>query len=111
MAEEDLTVFNDELLDNGADVLQARPESRAVETAGGARSPRAGFGTVPGGAEAAGRIEGWLQSTRTELGRVATDVADLGGRARQAAQVARDAGPATEAVARLGTPADNTVGR
>lgn len=58
-------------------VWAARPEKRASELITALNVDSAAFGSVPGGAAAAGRMSNWVERSRTEMGRVENEVTDL----------------------------------
>ena len=85
-------------------VWAARPEKRAAELIGALVVDAAAFGTVPGGAAAAGRVGSWVDRSRTEMGRVTSEVTDLEHRTAQNRDLCERGRADTGAAARRGTP-------
>ena len=85
-------------------VLAQRPERAAQQVIDGIAVDGTGFGSVPGGQAAAGRVRAWTDRSRTEMARVAAEVADLerGTAALRDLSVAGEA--RTTAAAKTGTP-------
>jgi hypothetical protein len=92
-------IFDGPLLREAERVLRARPEQPAVTAAGAVAPTAAPFGTVPGGAEAAGRLGAWVETARTDLAVVTTEVANLADGTGRAAGLAEELEPVTTAIA------------
>jgi hypothetical protein len=100
MADGGSLFFNREVLDNGAGVLKSRPERPAVDAVAAIAVDAAAFGTVPGGAEAAGRAREWADRSKTEMAKVTHDVADLGRRTGMARELIDEMDSDTQVLAR-----------
>jgi hypothetical protein len=97
-------VFDAELFAGAEKVLAGRPEQPAKTIVDALRFEAAAFGTVPGAAAASARTSSWVEQTRTEMGRVGAEVADLEVRAREVKGMAIQVDGDTQAAARLGSP-------
>jgi hypothetical protein len=64
--------------------------------------PQAAFGEIPGGAAAFARLSDSYRSMVQELKKVGIDMTDLASRTLAAADLAREADPATQRAARMG---------
>lgn len=98
-------VFDPVLLQAAETTLRGRPEKAAVDLANSLAVTAGAFGTVPGGAEVGGRLDSWATRARSEMLRVATDVADLAERTGRAKQMATDVDGQTQVIAQRGAPA------
>jgi hypothetical protein len=85
-------------------VLAGRPERRASEAINTLTVDGAAFGTVPGGSAAAGRVNSWVDRSRTEMARVVTEVTDLEQSTGRARDLCLHGEAATTAAAHTGTP-------
>lgn len=92
-------IFDWELLETARGVLAGKPEQGAVNAADGMSAEVATFGTAPGGAEAAGRLNDWIIQASRDLMTVTTEVESLSLSTGQAAQLARDLDTSTQAIA------------
>lgn len=92
--------FNRAVLDRGASVLKSAPERPAVDAVAAITVDAGAFGTVPGGAEAAGRMQQWADLSKTQMARVTQDVADLGRRTGMARELIDQMDDDTQTVAR-----------
>jgi hypothetical protein len=101
---EDYVAFNAPALEAERRVLDARPERSAAEVINAMTVDAAAFGTVPGGAAAAGRVTSWADRSRAEMGRIVAEVTDLTGCTGTMRDMCVQAGADTEAAARSGTP-------
>ncbi len=97
-------VFDPALFGRAERVLAGRPERAAKTTIDGLTFTSADFGTVPGATEAHTRTAGWAEQTKTEMGRVAAEVADLEVCTREVKGMAIQVNGDTAAAARLATP-------
>jgi len=79
--------FNRDVLDKGANVLKSAPERPAVEAVAAIVVNAGAFGTVPGGAEAAGHLQQWVDQSKQQMARVTQDIADLGRRTGMAREL------------------------
>jgi len=96
--------FDSPALEAERKVLEARPEQQAATAINAMVVDAGAFGTVPGGTAAAGRVQSWVQRTRTEMDRVGAEVADLQVCTRKARELSDRAAADTIAAARTGTP-------
>jgi hypothetical protein len=92
--------FNREVLDKGASVLKSAPERPAVEAVAAITVNAGAFGTVPGGAAAAGRVQQWADQGKTQMARITQDVADLGRRTGMARELIDEMDSDTQTLAR-----------
>ena len=83
----DRLVFDRDLLGKGQGVLDSAPHQPAVDAVAALAVQPAAFGAVPGAAEAAGRVQAWVDHGKTEMARVTADVADLGRRTGMAREL------------------------
>jgi hypothetical protein len=97
-------VFDPELFERAEQALGRRPEQQAKTIVEALTFDAAAFGIVPGASAASARTAGWVEETKTELGRVAAEVADLEVRAREVKAMAIKVNGDTQAAARLGSP-------
>jgi hypothetical protein len=97
-------VFDPARFERAEQVLTGHPERRAKAIADALTFEAAAFGTVPGASAAQARSAGWVQRTKTEIGRVETEVTDLGARTGDVKGMAIQVNGDTDAAARLGSP-------
>jgi hypothetical protein len=101
---ESYVAFHARLFEQAETLCARRPEQPAKTRIDGLTFEAGAFGTVPGATAVAARTTGWVERTQTEFGRVGAEVADLEVATRTAKELAANAGPATEAIARGATP-------
>ena len=104
MAESDRLIFDRALLGKGEAVLKGAPEQPAVDAVAAIVVEAGAFGTVPGAADAAGRVEEWTRRSKTEMARVTADVADLGRRTGMAKEMIDQLDQDSQTVARSASP-------
>jgi hypothetical protein len=97
-------VFDPALFGRAEQVLAGRPEQPAKTIVDGLTFEPAAFGTVPGATAAHARTAGWVEQTRTEMGRVGAEVADLEVCTREVKGMAIQVNGDTQAAARLAGP-------
>jgi hypothetical protein len=97
-------VFDPALFGQAEQVLAGRPEQPAKAIVDGLTFEPAAFGTVPGASAAHARTAGWVERTKTEMGRVGAEVADLEVCTREVKGMAVEVNGDTQAAARLGSP-------
>ena len=95
--------FDSPALEAERKVLEARPSSPRPRRSTRWSSTRARSAPFPGAPDA-GRVQTWVERTRTEMDRVGAEVADLQVCTRKARELSDRAAADTIAAARTGTP-------
>lgn len=98
-------IFDGPLLREAETVLKGRPEQALATSTTSTTASPAAFGTAPGGAAAAGRLNAWLAVLSADVATVTTEVANLAVGAGEAARMAEELDPRTQQIAAQGGPA------